>query len=100
MLIFPDTEELLEIKEYSFLVRTGTLLDDILPGDLLSLNESFFPITQVGEIAQKNLIEIGHITLKFGMPATSGMPGTIYLESDQVPDVNSGTVLRILKAPK
>ncbi len=99
MLIFPDLSEVLEIKEYSFLVKKGTLLHDIHPGDFITLDENLFTIAQVGEIAQKNLIELGHITLKFGKPASSVMPGTIYLESTQVPSVDKGTILRILKAP-
>lgn len=99
MLIFPDSSEVLEIKEYSFLVNSETLPEEILPGYFLTLNDEAFYISHVGEIALKNLIELGHITIKFGKPATSVMPGSIYLESDQIPEVRTGTLLRILKAP-
>jgi PTS system glucitol/sorbitol-specific IIA component len=97
MLIFPKTTEMTEIKEYSYLIEQAEIQDNIAVGDLVRIGEDNFTITNLGEIAQKNLVELSHITLKFGSPTTSVMPGTIYLESKEIPQIEKGTKLSILK---
>jgi PTS system glucitol/sorbitol-specific IIA component len=97
MLIFPDNAEMAEIKEYSYLVKQSAVLGQIEIGDQVRIGEHNFTITDLGEIVQKNLVELSHITLKFGLPTTSVMPGTIYLESKEIPQIEKGTMLSILK---
>lgn len=97
MLIFPESTEMTEIKEYSYLIEQAEVQGNITVGDLVRIGENDFAITNLGEIAQKNLVELSHITLKFGSPTTSVMPGTIYLENKEIPQIEKGTKLSILK---
>lgn len=98
MLIFPDSSEVQEIKEYSFLTRKADLHGEIAVGDQVKINDHSYTISHLGEIAEKNLAELGHITIKFGSPVSSVMPGTIYLENQVIPHIDKGSVLSILKA--
>lgn len=97
MLIFPDTSDVHEIREYSFLTKKADLHGDISLGDLVKIDDLTYTIIHLGEIAQNNLVELGHITIKFGPPVSSVMPGTIYLENQSIPRVEAGSVLSILK---
>jgi len=97
MLIFPETTAMTEIKEYSYLIEQAEVIDNIAVGDLVKIGENSFVITELGEIVQKNLVELSHITLKFGSPSTSVMPGTIYLDSNVIPQIEKGAKLSIQK---
>lgn len=97
MLIFPESTSMTEIKEYSFLIKVAEVQEDIAVGDSISIGGKTFRIMELGEIVQKNLVELSHITLKFGPPTTSVMPGTIYLEGSGIPQIEEGNELSIQK---
>lgn len=97
MLIFPDKTEMTEIKEYSYLIEQAEVLDLIEIGDQVRIGKDNFTIIELGEIVQKNLVELSHITLKFGSPTTSVMPGTIYVNSKEIPQIEKGTKLSLIK---
>ena len=53
-----------DIEEYCFIHNHGELAGTLQPGAELQLGEQRYPVTAVGEVAEQNLRELGHITLR------------------------------------
>lgn len=68
-----------DIEEYCFIHNHGELAGTLQPGAELQLGEQRYPVTAVGEVAEQNLRELGHITLRFD--------ATIVKRSSQVPSM-------------
>ncbi|AGK52383.1 PTS system glucitol/sorbitol-specific transporter subunit IIA [Bacillus sp. 1NLA3E] len=55
-----------------------------------------FDITPVGDLVQRNLTTLGHITVRFDGSTKPELPGTLYLEDKEIPSIDLGTVLKIV----
>ena len=55
-----------------------------------------FSITAVGEIAEKNLVGLGHITVSFNGSTGPTLPGTICVEKKEMPKIKIGSEIFIL----
>jgi len=55
-----------------------------------------FKITAVGDVAERNLASLGHITVLFNGATQSPLPGTICVEQKEIPDLKVGSELSIL----
>ena len=61
------------------LVEAATLNGDIAVGQVVRIDEQVWDITAVGEVAQQNLANLGHVTLVFDGEAAPRMPGAIHV---------------------
>lgn len=68
-----------ELRPYCFLVEAATLTGDIAVGQVVRIDEQVWDITAVGEVAQQNLANLGHVTLVFDGEAAPRMPGAIHV---------------------
>lgn len=85
-----------ELAEYCLLINMNEVKVDFEPGDTLLLGSKDYRITAVGEAVKKNLENLGHITLKFDGATTPELPGTLYLEEDEICEVNVGDAIQVL----
>lgn len=97
MVILFDESAPLELKEISVVHRGGKFLEEVAPGDILLLNGTEYKITAVGEVANRNLKNIGHVCLKFDGRSEAELPGNIHLEEKLPPDFRVGDKILILK---
>lgn len=66
------------------------LVADIAAGDKLIIADREYTVSDVGDTANENLREHGHVTLVFGQNKKAEMPGQIALEGMGVPRVMIG----------
>lgn len=86
-----------EIAEYCFIHQPEQmLLETLLPGAILSIGDHSWPITAVGDVAEINLRELGHVTVKFDGAKQADCPGTIHVEGAVPIAITSGQKFRIL----
>lgn len=97
MIILFDESAPEELKEISVVHRGGKFQGEVMPGDLLFIGASGYRITAVGEVANKNLKNIGHVCLKFDGKAEPELPGNIHLEEKALPDLKVGEEFYIVK---
>ena len=71
----PDT-----LKEYCYTIEPVKVDGEIKVGDILELDDNKFEILEVGNIAQKNFEELGHLTVNF-------------TESDTFDEVLTGAIM-------
>ena len=54
-----------DLEEYCFIHCHGELKGALHPGLQFSLGQHRYPVTAVGSVAEDNLRELGHVTLRF-----------------------------------
>ena len=85
-----------DIEAYCFIHNHGELAGALQPGAELQLGELRYPVTAVGEVAEQNLRELGHITLRFDGHRQAEFPGTVHV-AGPVPDaIATGCVLKFV----
>lgn len=95
MLILFGNEAPDGLKDYCFGIDVRSVNDEIQTGQHLFIDQSRFKITAVGRLVQKNLADLGHITMRFDGSTKADLAGTLYLESKPIPDIEIGTRIAI-----
>lgn len=84
-----------DLADYSYIIDVNAINGNIEAGMVVSLDDQSYGITAVGDVVEKNLGNLGHITLKFDGSDEPTLPGTLHLESKELPDVKVGTTITI-----
>ncbi len=84
-----------ELKDYCYSVSVQPIYGEIVPGQILSIDDNRYTITAVGPEAPVTLAGLGHCTVNFSGSTEVELPGTIYVENKPMPDLQIGTVIRI-----
>lgn len=96
MFILFGTEAPQDLKDFCYQISVVDTDGEIQAGQKLLINNETFEITSVGNLVQRNLTTLGHITLRFDGSATAELPGTLYLENKEFPVIEEGTELKIV----
>jgi glucitol/sorbitol PTS system EIIA component len=96
MFILFGTEAPQDLKDFCFNIEVVDANGEIQAGQKLFINNEQFEITSVGNLVQRNLTLLGHITLRFDGSTTPELPGTLYLENKEIPAIDLGTELKIV----
>jgi PTS system glucitol/sorbitol-specific IIA component len=89
LILFKDNAPA-ELIDYCVLHSLNKLYGEIKEGDILRINEKEFKITAVGDLVNKNLKDLGHICLKFDSSIVAELPGSLYVEDKELPQINIG----------
>lgn len=84
-----------ELAEFAVLHHGGRLMGRITKNDTVSFDGMRFRILAVGDIANENLGNLGHLVLKFNGRETPELPGDVCVEAKPLPPIHVGTKLRI-----
>lgn len=68
-----------DIEEFCFIHCHGELTGALQPGARCELGQHCYPVTAVGSVAEQNLRELGHITLRFDGLREAEFPGTVHV---------------------
>ena len=85
-----------ELHEFVVLHRPTVADSAPRPGDVVELAGQPFTVTAVGDVVPDNLIRLGHASVKADGNTTPPMPGDICVEARALPDLEPGSVVRIL----
>lgn len=69
-----------DIEEFCFIHCHGELNGKLKAGGQLELGKARYAVTAVGDVAEQNLRELGHITLRFDGQPRAEYPGTVHVE--------------------
>ncbi len=95
ILVFFGLDAPEELAEFSILHQHDKLYQEIVPGDIVKIDNETFKILAVGEVANQNIANLGHLILKFNGYTEAEMPGDVSVENVPVPVVKPGTVIEI-----
>jgi PTS system glucitol/sorbitol-specific IIA component len=85
-----------ELHEFVVLHRPTVADSAPRPGDVLELAGEPFTVTAVGDVVPDNLLRLGHASVKADGNTEPPMPGDICVEAKALPDLEPGSVVRIL----
>lgn len=98
IIMFEESMALPELRD-ACVIHTGNKLDDtIKPGDIYKIGDAEFKIIKVGSEVQKNLMNLGHITVKFDGGKGELLEGSLHVEEKPIPEIKPGDELAIYKA--
>lgn len=81
-----------ELRDYCYLIEDAVLEGHLAVGQLVEVGAQDWRITALGEIAEKNLDNLGHVTLAFDGSPEPRMDGAIHLGGvDELPVLTEGT---------
>lgn len=96
MLIMFKAGAPVELRELSVVHKVKTALRECpVVGNKFSIGNSIYEITSVGDVACKNLEQLGHVTLKFDGAVDAELPGNIHLTPSKMPEIKVGININI-----
>ena len=84
-----------ELHFFTVLHRPTVTTGGVRPGDLVRIDDKAFRVTAVGDVANENMVNLGHMDLKANGAADAPLPGDICLEELPLPEPQPGTTLVI-----
>jgi PTS system glucitol/sorbitol-specific IIA component len=87
----PDT-----LADYCYSIDVKPVEETIKAGQIFIIDGVEFKITAVGDVAEKNLVNLGHITVAFNGSPEPTLSGTICVERKEIPKFKIGSEISIL----
>ena len=84
-----------ELHFFTVLHRPTVTTGGVRPGDLVRIDDKAFRVTAVGEVANDNMVNLGHIDMKANGASEAPLPGDLCLEELPLPEPGPGTTLVI-----
>ena len=97
IIMFEESMALPELRDACVMHTGNELTDMIKPGDIYKIGNAEFKIVKVGSEVQKNLMNLGHITIKFDGGAGDVLEGSLHVEEKPIPEIKPGDELSIYK---
>ncbi|HEM6083741.1 TPA: PTS glucitol/sorbitol transporter subunit IIA [Streptococcus suis] len=85
-----------DLAEFCFTINNKDLSGAIQIGGTVLIDELAFPITFVGEVVEKNLKNLGHITISCDGSTEGSLPGTLHVSANHLPKLTLGTSVKII----
>lgn len=95
MLIFFGNEAPDALRSSCFIIDVKPLNENIKVDQILQIGNDNYKITAVGNEVNRNLQNLGHMAVKFTGDSTAEMPGSIYVEKGNFPNISKGTEVKI-----
>ena len=97
LVMFDDSMVLPELRDISVLHSGNQIHDIIKPGDICKIVDTEFKIIKVGNDVQKNLINLGHVVIKFDGGTGELLEGSIHVEDKPIPKIQVGDEIAIIE---
>lgn len=95
ILVFFGSDAPEELHDFAILHVHKPNERDVVPGDTLEIGGSAFTVTGVGDVANDNLRNLGHLVVKFNGLTETELPGEVSVTEGEPPAIQPGTVIRI-----
>lgn len=96
ILVFFGEDAPPELVEFSIIHDGRELKKDLAPGDAVFIDDQEFKVLAVGDVANTNFANLGHLIIKFNGQDEVELPGDVCVEQKPVPPVKVGTILKVI----
>lgn len=96
ILVFFGDDAPPELREFSIIHDGKTLIADVVPEDVIIIDDKQYQVLAVGDVANSNLSNLGHLIIKFNGQTEPQLPGDVCVEEKPVHQVIVGTVFEII----
>lgn len=84
-----------ELAEYSVIHRPTVTAGGVAPGAVVELADEQLHVLAVGDVADDNLVNIGHLVLKRNGADAAALPGDVCCDAGPIPPLAPGDRVRI-----
>jgi len=84
-----------ELADFAVLHRPTVTEGGVAPGDVLTIGEHRLTVLAVGNVANDNLVNLGHLVVKRNGETTAALPGDVCCDHGPVPEITPGDRIRI-----
>lgn len=85
-----------ELREMAVIHEFESLAEEPLKeGGTIQFDDESFTITELGSLANKNLKDLGHVSIYFQEPTDNVLPGSVFAAPHKFPAIKEGTVISI-----
>lgn len=84
-----------ELAEYAIIHRPAVAGGGVVPGAVVDLAGEQLQVLAVGDVANDNLVNLGHLVLKRNGSDTAALPGDVCCDAGPIPALAAGDRLRI-----
>ena len=85
-----------ELAEFSILHDGKKPKANVTSGDTIYIDDNTYKVLAVGEVANTNFANLGHLIIKFNGKTKVELPGDVCVEAKPVPQIKPGTLLKIV----
>jgi glucitol/sorbitol PTS system EIIA component len=96
ILVFFSDEAPPELREFSIIHDGKKLRDNVVPNDIIVIDKNSYKVLAVGEVANTNLSNLGHLIIKFNGQNEPKLPGDVCVEKKPVHKVEIGSTFKIV----
>ena len=95
ILVFFGEDAPPELVEFSIIHDGKHLEKDLAPGDVIHIDDEQYKVLAVGDVANQNFSNLGHLIMKFNGKEKPELPGDICVEEKPIPGIDIGTKILI-----
>ncbi|QIQ21072.1 PTS glucitol/sorbitol transporter subunit IIA [Zophobihabitans entericus] len=85
-----------DLADYCFIHTHSQLDGNLSNNQTIQLGDNQYTITAVGDVAEQNLRELGHVTIRFDGSSEAELPGTVHVKGEIPTDIVAGNSIKIL----
>lgn len=97
VVIFFDEKAPKELHDVAVVHRNKGLSEDVAAGDTFTLNGHNFRVLYVGDTANSSMRDLGHFTVNFTGDTSETLPGTVYVEKGEIPELKVGGTFSFIR---
>lgn len=86
-----------ELHDFCILHDVDHQEGEVRPGDVVVIGNSRLEVLAVGEVANENLMNLGHLNLKANGLSEAELPGDVNIPVVELPEVEVGTRITIIR---
>jgi glucitol/sorbitol PTS system EIIA component len=87
-----------ELHEFAVLHSPDVTSGGLRSGDTIAIDSWSAEILAVGDVADDNLVNLGHLDLKANGESTPALPGDVNVAVGPLPEIHAGSVMEIRRA--
>lgn len=84
------------LRPSCYIIDVNPVKAEIKKGMYLQINDHKYQLTAVGGEVQTNLKNLGHIAITFDGSEEANLPGTLYVENAEYPEIEVGSQISIV----
>lgn len=84
-----------ELTEFALLHQAQAPREPLAAGQVVEIDGQRFAVTAVGDVANTNIRELGHMVLKANGECSPELPGDVCVEAAPLPAPSVGTTVRV-----
>jgi PTS system glucitol/sorbitol-specific IIA component len=85
-----------ELAEFAVLHKPSEFFEEVCPRDYIVIGNEQYQVTAVGEVANNNIRELGHLVMKCNGRTSAELPGDVCVEDKALIPIEVGMIVRVI----